>query len=1108
MLRVLRILLATLMSWVIGISVFNAPAFASVDNTFKNTQGEAFLKGTYLQVGVALNGRFGTTNAVPTGKGFFPTPRASGKSYARTTLGFIADRNRDNGWIDGDFFLPGTPYEGWYVDVAGTSGRFDNSNGTSGNTGTLSDITVTASSASVTHTVTINEVQIAQTYSVPIGSGTFDGDQQLSIRVTISNPTASTKTGIYYARQVDPDNNQDTGGGFATNNQIESRYGVSGATYSLVSATSAASGVSGNSYLGLFSADSRSRAVRASSGFSAPSTAKALYDGTGFVTSVESGRTSGDAGIGIGFSLGDLAANGSVTFDFAYVLSSTAATQAVSAASAPPAPTGVAGNTQVALSWSEPSSASTIVGYRIFQSTDGTTFDSGTDQISTSLTRTITGLTNGTTYYFKVAALTGTSPYTEGTSSSRSAALIPKTVPGAPTSVTPTRQNAQVSLTWTAPTNNGGSALTDYIIEYSSDSGSNWLTFSDSVSTSTSAIVTGLSNGTGYIFRISAKNIVGTGTASTSSSEAIPVAPFAVGLSLSGNSITAGQTVTATVTVYISDGVTYSDYGGSAPVITAPSDSAATIATPSAWSSGQSIIVITLKTAGSHQINLSVGALSSTAGPVSVAVGSLTNFVISLPSSLTENQSATATITAKDDYSNTVTTYTAVNPVLSSTGNQAVFGTLSAWVNGVATVSVNYPNNGSRNFIYTDGAISKTTLITITIPTTPVVSSISPSSSTTDGGITVTITGSQLTGTTGVTFGGIAATNVTVVSDTQITVTNPANAEGEVVIVVTTSSGSDVNAIKFNYTPTAATVAARQAAASAAAARAEAARQAAANQALAQTVTVQAAPVNSSTGVTGPITLGGIAPTASIFVASEVKPALPGFSSLRVNANSFEVIPTETFSGKMTVPVTVVQNGATITLNVPIIVNPKPVSVAATTPTSRSSTRVNWAMSPNAVSYKVTLNNQPLCVSSTASCAIPKMLGPKSKLEVVALGNDGTVSTQVLPAYTPDKPIPVLDVNFSLGSSRIDSRAVKKMQEFVQLMRDQGFTKVSVTSFTDTVGGIRGAKALSTARSNSIAKYLSRYLEVSITASGAGINPSAKPGRPDSNARKAQISVL
>ena len=1120
---------------------FISPSYASVDNSYKNSQGEAFLSGTYLQVGVALNGRFGSSHAAPTGKGFFPTPRGSGKSYARTSLGFIADRNRDSGWIDGDFFLPGSPYEGWYVDVAGTTGKYDNSNGTSGNVGTLGDIQVTSSLASVTHTVTINEVTIAQTYSVPIGSGTFDGDQQLSIRVTITNPTASAKSGIYYARQVDPDNNQDTGGGYSTNNQVEAKYGVSGSAYSLVSATSAASGVSGNSYLGLFSSDARSSPGRNTSGFSAPATARAIYDGTGLVTSVESGRTAGDAGIAMGFSLGTLNAGDSTTFDFAYVLSSTAATQAVAAASAPAAPTGVAENTQIALSWSEPSSADTIVGYRIFQSTDGTNFDSGTDQITNSLTRTITGLTNGTSYYYKVAALTGTSPYTQGTLSSRSDAIVPKTTPGSPTGVTPTRQNSQVLLSWSAPASNGGSALTDYIIEYSTDSGSNWLTFTDSVSTSTSTNVTGLSNGTGYVFRVSAKNVVGPGSPSLTSNEAIPIAPFAFGLALSSTSITAGETVTATITAYISDGVTYSDYGGSAPVITAPSDSAATFATASAWSSGQSTVVITFRTSGTHTVTATSSSLSVNAGPVSVSTGALSKFAISLASSLNENQVATATITAQDTFSNTVTSYSPINPVLSSAASAASFGTLSSWVNGVATVTVSYANNGSRNFVYTDGAISKTVLVTVTLATTPVVTSVSPNSSTTDGGITVTITGSQLTGTTGVTFSGIAATNVTVVSDTQVTVTNPANAEVVAVIVVTTGTGSDVNAITFTYTPTAATVAAREAAAAAraeaarqaaadraaaraeaarqaaadaaaaaadAAARAEAARQAAANAALAQTVVVQAAPVNSSTGVTGPVTLAGITPTASIFVAAEVKPNIPGFASLKVNANTFEVIPTETFSGKMTVPVIITQNGATITLNVPIVVNPKPVPVAATSPESKSLTNVAWEKSPNAISYKVLLNNSPICESASAACSIPRLLGPNAKLEVLALGNDGTISSQVVSAYIPSKPIPVLDVKFAFGSSRIDARATKQMRDFVRIVQEQGFTKVSITAFTDSIGGAQSGKTLSTARSRAVSNYLNRFLEAKIDATGAGINPIAKRNKPDANARKAQISVM
>ena len=69
-------------------------------------------------------------------------------------------------------------------------------------------------------------------------------------------------------------------------------------------------------------------------------------------------------------------------------------------------------------------------------------------------------------------------------------------------------------MTWTAPSFNGGSALTDYTVEYSSDSGSTWTTFTDGTSTTASTTVTGLSHSTTYTFRVSAVNAAGTGTAS------------------------------------------------------------------------------------------------------------------------------------------------------------------------------------------------------------------------------------------------------------------------------------------------------------------------------------------------------------------------------------------------------------------------------------------------------------------------------------------------------------------------------------------------------------------------------------------------------------------
>ena len=72
--------------------------------------------------------------------------------------------------------------------------------------------------------------------------------------------------------------------------------------------------------------------------------------------------------------------------------------------------------------------------------------------------------------------------------------------------------SGEVRLTWSAPSSDGGSPVTDYVIEQSTD-GVAWVTVVDGVSTATSYMVTGLSNGTAYQFRVSARNAVGDGAA-------------------------------------------------------------------------------------------------------------------------------------------------------------------------------------------------------------------------------------------------------------------------------------------------------------------------------------------------------------------------------------------------------------------------------------------------------------------------------------------------------------------------------------------------------------------------------------------------------------------
>jgi len=138
------------------------------------------------------------------------------------------------------------------------------------------------------------------------------------------------------------------------------------------------------------------------------------------------------------------------------------------------------------------------------------------DGVSTSRSYTVTGLTNGTTYRFRVAARNAVG---WGPVSNFVAAAPAATVPSAPRALTATVGSAvgsgRVRLSWSAPSSNGGLPITDYVIQRSSDRGLTWVSLrGDGVSTVRSYTATGLTNGRPYWFRVAARNAVGWGLAS------------------------------------------------------------------------------------------------------------------------------------------------------------------------------------------------------------------------------------------------------------------------------------------------------------------------------------------------------------------------------------------------------------------------------------------------------------------------------------------------------------------------------------------------------------------------------------------------------------------
>ena len=91
------------------------------------------------------------------------------------------------------------------------------------------------------------------------------------------------------------------------------------------------------------------------------------------------------------------------------------------------------------------------------------------------------------------------------------------TIPQSPTGLAATAiSSSQINLSWTAPSDNGGSTITGYNLERSTDNGTTWSSASNATSTSYSD--TGLVPSTTYTYRVSAINSVGSSSPSNTAS--------------------------------------------------------------------------------------------------------------------------------------------------------------------------------------------------------------------------------------------------------------------------------------------------------------------------------------------------------------------------------------------------------------------------------------------------------------------------------------------------------------------------------------------------------------------------------------------------------------
>jgi hypothetical protein len=271
---------------------------AGSNNTIINNN--VFLQGQYVEVGIAECGVFGTTQMQPSGY----------HGNVANYLGFVADPDKD-GWTtgspayNGDYFLPGSPEEGWGIEVGGVN---------YGNFSQCGNYQIPVSSVSTWMENTkhfaewngsIAGIDIRQQVSFE------DDETYFFIQAELTNTTGSPLYNTYYMRNVDPDNERMwPGGSYTTINSIIYQPGTDPCDRALVSATGFTYGM----YLGLAAVDPRARVTHG--GF-ANRDASNIYNGIGLN---QSGSTTADAAISIAFKIDTINPGETATVYYSYIL--------------------------------------------------------------------------------------------------------------------------------------------------------------------------------------------------------------------------------------------------------------------------------------------------------------------------------------------------------------------------------------------------------------------------------------------------------------------------------------------------------------------------------------------------------------------------------------------------------------------------------------------------------------------------------------------------------------------------------------------------------------------------------------------------------------------
>jgi hypothetical protein len=178
---------------------------------------DVYLQGTFVELGISESGSCGTISSFAPG----------GYHSWFGGLGFVADFNLD-GWAvgvppySGDYFLPGSPYEGWLVEFTYTGNEYTYQNAQAVGQFEIPQTSLVNTSAGTTNSAlwTGTASNGSQSLKVEQLYHFVDSDAKFLIDVTLTNTSAEPLENVEYARAVDPDQEVNWTGDFTTSNYV------------------------------------------------------------------------------------------------------------------------------------------------------------------------------------------------------------------------------------------------------------------------------------------------------------------------------------------------------------------------------------------------------------------------------------------------------------------------------------------------------------------------------------------------------------------------------------------------------------------------------------------------------------------------------------------------------------------------------------------------------------------------------------------------------------------------------------------------------------------------------------------------------------------------